>query len=486
MRIVDKDNYNEYIQSDRDTFNESWKQRDFVSDVKDYVQSSVRKVLIVSGLRGTGKTTGIIQVLKDVDGVYVCAEKSNDVDAKGYKEFILSRPEKVIMLDEYTWIKNRREYELDELLDNLVNHGKRVIITGTESLSLEALKSGPLIHRAITIHTTFLSFNEYCRLNDMPMSLETCDLYLKQGGVFEEYATSNFSTMASYIQNAIIDNLKAYIVEIMPGFDMAKISNIVYSIFYKSIKDIMDTKIPVRDNSIKSLDNLTRLGIEIEDTLAPFDVAQVSNILEQAGVIVKIPNLVPRKEKAASFGLSKDERTYIVNPSLTWQLLCSIYDEKVLGNDLLGFVYESTCMVDMYHHKLADDKIYFLENNQDGRNYELDFVITQSEGSGHQISYLFECKHAAVINLNTEKGKKWTIANGIAEHIINEIFPEGEIGGKYIIHPGECSLQNVNESEVLVIDQGEYLRNYYNFEDNKRKIASGLVESRLPKLNKRR
>ena len=115
MRIIDKENYDEYVQSDQDSFNESWKQRDFVSDVKDYIQSSVRKVLIVSGLRGTGKTTGIIQALKDADGVYVCAEKSNDADAKEYKEFILSRSEKVIMLDEYTWIKNRRKYELDEL-----------------------------------------------------------------------------------------------------------------------------------------------------------------------------------------------------------------------------------------------------------------------------------------------------------------------------------------------------------------------------------
>ena len=477
MRIIDKENYDEYVQSDQDSFNESWKQRDFVSDVKDYIQSSVRKVLIVSGLRGTGKTTGIIQALKDADGVYVCAEKSNDADAKEYKEFILSRPEKVIMLDEYTWIKNRRKYELDELLDNLVNHGKRVIVTGTESLSLEALKSGPLIHRAITIHTTFLSLDEYCRLNDMPMSLETCDLYLKQGGVFEKYATSNFSTMASYIQSAIIDNLKTYIAEIMPGFDMTKISNIVYSIFYKSIRDIMDTKIPVRDRSIKALDNLARLGIETEDTLDPFEVSQVSDILEQAGVIVKIPNLVPRKEKMAGFGLENDERTYIVNPSLTWQLLCSIYDEKVLGNDLLGFVYESTCVVDMYHHKLADDKIYFMENNQDGRNFELDFVITQSENSGHQISYLFECKHAAVINLNTEKGKKWTIVNGTAEHFVNELFPEGEIGGKYIIHPGECSVQHVNDSEVLIISQGGYLHNYYNYAENKSKIESLKMSS---------
>lgn len=470
MRIIDKKNYDEFIQSDKYSFNECWKQRDFVNDVKDYIQSTVRKVLIVSGLRGTGKTTGFIQALKDVDGVYICAEKSNDEDAKVYKEIILSRPEKVIMLDEYTWIKNRKNYELDELLDNLVNHGKRVIITGTESLSLEALKSGPLIHRAITIHTTFVSLNEYCRLNELPMSIETCDQYLKRGGVFEDYAISNFTTMAAYIRNAIIDNLKAYIAEVLPGFDMTKISNIVYSIFYKAIRDIMDTKIPVRDKTIKSLDNLSSLGIEIEDSLNPFEVTQVSDILEQAGVIVKIPNLVPREDKVARYGLSKDERTYIVNPSLTWQLLCSIYDEKVLGKDLLGFVYESTCVVDMYYHKLASDKIYFMENNQDGRNFELDFVITQSEGTGHQVSYLFECKHAAVVNLNTEKSKNWTIVNGMADNIINELFPQGEIGGKYIVHPGECSIQKVNESEVLVICQGDYLNNYYNFEDNKSRI----------------
>ena len=68
---------------------------------------------------------------------------------------------KIIVLDEYTWIANRKESELDGFLYTLVSHGKRVIITGTESLSLEALKAGPLIHRAITLHTTHMSFSEY-------------------------------------------------------------------------------------------------------------------------------------------------------------------------------------------------------------------------------------------------------------------------------------------------------------------------------------
>lgn len=459
MRIITKgDLQNLFL------FDPKWEERDFVKTLEEYVNGPMEKVLLLSGLRGTGKTVGLLQLIpKFNDIVYITAEQGESEDAAAYLQVLRDRKEKIILLDEYTWIRNRAENGLDGFFDTLVHHGKKVILTGTESMSLEALKAGALIHRAITVHTNYISFQEFCRLKNLPMTPENNDVFLKTGGVFEEYAIQNYATMSNYIQTAIIDNLKRYVVSVFPKFNTTHLTNIVYSIFYKAIRDMVDVRIPIRDRSMASLNKLSQFGVDIDEyaSLDPLEVKLVSDILAQVGVIVKIPNLIPR-EKQQRIGV-KDERMYIVNPSLTWQLLLSLYDEKMLGKSLLGFVYESTCVVGMYYHKFEDDKLYFVET--DGEfPFELDFVIIEAEKTDKQQAFLFECKHAYSINLNSKKAQNWTIVSGKVEDIINELNPDGEIAGRYIIHPGECSINEVNGKEILIVNQEEIFENYYNYD----------------------
>ena len=179
MIIVDKNNYEKYL-SDNEV-DSTWKKRDFVSEVEKYMDSSLNKVLLVSGLRGTGKSIGVLQAMQGRNAVYIIMEQGIHTSAEDVIQVLSSRKEDIIVLDEYTWVQNRKESELDGFLYTLASHGKRVIITGTESLCLEALKTGPLIHRAITLHTTHMSFSEYCRLYDKPMDQNACDIYLTQG-----------------------------------------------------------------------------------------------------------------------------------------------------------------------------------------------------------------------------------------------------------------------------------------------------------------
>lgn len=43
--------------------NPNWKERFFVPQIREYVNSRFRKVFLIGGLRGTGKTVGILQAL---------------------------------------------------------------------------------------------------------------------------------------------------------------------------------------------------------------------------------------------------------------------------------------------------------------------------------------------------------------------------------------------------------------------------------------
>jgi len=46
-----------------------YEKRDFVNSISEYLQSPIanRRIMGISGLRGTGKTVGILQVIKDLN-----------------------------------------------------------------------------------------------------------------------------------------------------------------------------------------------------------------------------------------------------------------------------------------------------------------------------------------------------------------------------------------------------------------------------------
>lgn len=76
--------------------------------------------------------------------------------------------------------KGVQAYE-SAFLFTMVQNGKRVIITGTESVVLEYLVYEDLIHRAIVVHTNTFTFKEYCCLNRLSEYKESCIPYLREG-----------------------------------------------------------------------------------------------------------------------------------------------------------------------------------------------------------------------------------------------------------------------------------------------------------------
>ena len=105
---VNRKNYNQYLR-DR-SISMDWKERDFVSQIKDYIDSSLKKVLLISGLRGTGKTVGLLQAMEHNNALYILptADRRNEFsNAKEIIDCIADSTENVIMIDEYSWIVDR-------------------------------------------------------------------------------------------------------------------------------------------------------------------------------------------------------------------------------------------------------------------------------------------------------------------------------------------------------------------------------------------
>lgn len=432
---------------------DNWHQRDFVSSVRLYLEMDYDKVLAISGLRGTGKTVGILQSIDGLDALYVCAQEGEDCTGNDYVELLKCANEKYIVIDEYTWIKDRKL--LDPYLYTLVQNGKRVIITGTESFTLEFLNYGTLIHRVEYLHTTKFSFPEYCRLTEQEMTGFSCIKYLKEGGVFEDYVINNFNTMQNYVKTAYIDNLVRYFNGAM---EEQHIRDIIYTIFYCAVCDSTKSKsINIKDDAIR-LQAFQRFGIQSAVDIDSFEFHRITNLLEIIGAIHVVANYQTVNSDKPEF------RTYITNPALSTQMFKAIYD-KVPERFVLGFTFEAMCVSHMYNRLYDKDELYYFES-RDGNNYEIYFIIYNRKA---KCVYFFDCKY------NTSAVLKGNMS--LLRDELDNMFPDAEDYFRYLVYNGESQYRSwVKENgiiDVLCVPLGDMLEHYYFYEDNKNKIIKG-------------
>ena len=294
------------------------------------------------------------------------------------------------------------------------------------------------------------------------MDQNTCDDYLTRGGIFESYVINNEHTMSNYIEEAIIANLKGYVRDYRSLFDETKISNIIYTLLYRAVWDLMrnDPKLLQSKNNVDTQLALQRLGIDLESTqISVSDIRSVADLLCSVGVLVKVPNLLNEMENIQE-ELFKGYKTYIVNPSLTCQFIRTVFPDYDNMNSILGLVYEANCMVDLYFKKQEADAIYYIESKESD-NYEIDIVISSNDDLRKKQFYLIECKHRYKVNVYNEN---WSIVNGKVDEALKDKFPDCEICGRFIVHPGEPDWQtHISGKEVAIVNQDDQLYKYYNF-----------------------
>lgn len=426
MLFLEKEKLKHYIKAQVPI---EWKQRDFVADVKEYINSPIHQVYLVSGLRGVGKTTGILQAIKDEDAVYIMVQLDEAETAQDYRTKLKACEAKVIVIDEYSWIQDREL--LDGLLYTLVQNGKRVIITGNESVTLNYLKYGNLIHRVIIQQVTYFSYQEYCRLNEKKLNVRSCEEYLEKGGLFTRDMLDSYSAVSDYIKTAIIDNLVSYC---KGGFCAENITAIVYTILYKAICDSVPKTFPIYKGDYLSLvDFLELFHVSTSYCVEASDFDEIVTILENIGVIVKVQN----------YRIKKECRTYIANPSMIYQLIKCIYKLDSLDKGLLGYIFESSCVCDLNLKKTMEQKIYYIEGRKGENGLEINFMLIDRSYSHNQSTWLFQCDFSE----NTVLHKTASLVSDTLENLI----PDNEIWGRYVWYIGENKWEKVNGREVMYV-----------------------------------
>ena len=430
-----------------------WKKRDFTQKVTDYIGSSTEKIFAVSGLRGTGKTVGILQAADNSnhDIAYVLTQRDEKETAEDYVRFLKSTDKKVVIFDEYSWIKDRDI--LDKYLLTSVQDGKRIILTATESITLDFMNYGRQMHRVQPVHTTMFTYDEYLRLSGRKPCKEACTDFLEKGGLFEDYILQGFDSAKAYIEDAIVSNLAGY----MQGeMDEEKARTLTYAVLYKAICPSNLSSIPtLRENHVTLENYLEQMGVNTDYIPQDGEIERIADVFEQTGIIVRIPN----------FNEDSDlrEQYYITNPSLTCQLIKGVYGLASLDNSILGHVFEAAAAVQLYTNKLTEHKIWFYNNGsvkENPDNKELDIVVTDQD---RESAYLFECKFKKKDSLNQDV----TLLSGyLEEHEFKDI----DILGRYVIYNGTPSVREYDVGTVIFSPMGDMLNNYFEFEENVRKI----------------
>ncbi|MBQ7607166.1 MAG: ATP-binding protein [Desulfovibrionaceae bacterium] len=454
----------------------TWEQRDFVSQVSDFMQYRSGGITMVSGLRGTGKTVGLMQTIEYNDPLYIrCCEKGK-VSINQVLDIIRSNPEKSnIIIDEFTWLK---EFLPPETVDDyakrgdaersivaLSESGKNIILTGTESASLEAIKSRGFIHRtADTLHVTRFSFSEYTRIfkNSLPpRQQERYDAFLREAGIFDEYVKRSVNGIDEFIRDSIVENLYAYIGS-DKGLTREQIASGVYTVLFEAVRDIVNTSIPKEKFIEQAKAKLAAMGVpDVTEKLRPEAVLRISETLESIGVIVKIPNAVPRQKRFDEARLD-DERTYIVNPAISYRLARVVFGDIDKEKDFLGHLMEAAVLVELDAIKRPGDKVYFFEND----NREIGAVIAPIRGES-PVS-LIEVKHRYTISYDDLTKKTWSILSDEAEKRISERFPDNDIENRYFVYTGPQQILTSpkNNNTYLLIGIDECLQRYWDFDGN--------------------
>ncbi|MDO4981960.1 MAG: AAA family ATPase [Eubacteriales bacterium] len=196
-----------------------YKKRDCFDRLKDFLSdSTTEKVMILYGLRRTGKTTLIRQMIANMSEEELrCAAfiqiKFSDTlaDVNSDLKRLEASGYRYIFMDEVTLMKDFIEGAA-LFSDIFAASGMKIVLSGTDSLGFLFSEDEQLFDRCVMIHTTFIPYREFERV----LGISGIDEYIRYGGTMslssvnynEDSVFANSKKASEYIDSAIARNIQ--------------------------------------------------------------------------------------------------------------------------------------------------------------------------------------------------------------------------------------------------------------------------------------
>lgn len=196
-----------------------YKKRECVKELREYIfGEDSDKVFVIYGLRRTGKTTVIRQILGELSqdefakaAFIQVTTKDTLADLDEDIRLLENRGYKYIFIDEVTLLEDFIEGAAI-FADIYASSGMKIVLSGTDSLGFAFSREEQLYDRCKMIHTTFIPYREF----EEVLGINGIDEYIRYGGTMSLSGvnyneTATFSTRKSaedYIDTSIAKNIQ--------------------------------------------------------------------------------------------------------------------------------------------------------------------------------------------------------------------------------------------------------------------------------------
>ena len=221
-----------------------FQKRDCFVTLEKYIKGNYDgKVCILYGLRRTGKTTMLFQMISELplDKVAYVKVQTTDTMARLSMDLntLYDLGFKYIFIDEITLLEDF--IGTASILSDIYSmKGMKIVLSGTDSLSFIFADHDELYDRNIMIHTSIIPFREYSRL----LGIDSIDTYIEYGGTLmkenmaigdedadvDELSFKDDESTRKYIDTAISRNIQ----HSLKYFRFGSYFNQLSELFYKN------------------------------------------------------------------------------------------------------------------------------------------------------------------------------------------------------------------------------------------------------------
>lgn len=289
--------------------------RDCYKYLKKYIYGDYDgKICILYGLRRTGKTTIIFQMLEELSNEKAAYIKIKAIDnmyhlTKDLKK-LYEYGYKYVFIDEITLLKDFID-NAAVLSDVFSMLGMKIIVSGTDSLGFVMASRDELYDRNIMIHTSFIPFKEYSRL----LNINSIDKYIEYGGLlkkenmnyddpdafFDEVSFKDDESTRKYIDSAISRNIQhtlrndnngEYFNQLRELYDLGELTNVINRIVESMNHQFL---LKVVEEKFKSHDFGSAKNHLMKNPFNP--ISNVLNEVDYESIIKRLKTIVEIKEK---------------------------------------------------------------------------------------------------------------------------------------------------------------------------------------------
>lgn len=420
------------------------------------------KVFILYGLRRTGKTTLIRQILLDMTpeqlnkAAFIQVKSKDSLSAiNSDLKYLESQGYKYVFIDEVTLMEDFIEGAA-LFSDIYASSGMKIVLSGTDSLGFIFTEYEQLYDRCLMLHTTFISYREF----ENVLGIKGIDEFIRYGGTMSMGGInynekSSFATKKSadeYIDSAIARNIQHSLKYYQDGghfrqlYELYRkgeltsaINRVVEDLNHRFTKEVL-TQTYKSSTLSSTASNLLR------DRTAPFDL--MDNI-DSAFVLDSIKKMLDI--------LEKDEQTVDVDDSHAYQIR-----EYLL---LLDLIME----IDQLHFPNANNQEKKVAISQPGLRYAQTEALIRSLLLDEKFNELSIVERNRVLDrvMSTIKGRMMEdlvlLETKLArpnKHVFQLQFAVGEFD--MVIHDPAtltCEIYEVKYSKEVVPQQYRHLVN---------------------------